>query len=313
MNDNVIENVNVLMKHFDIKYHIANRFYSSLYKNLYIKKRIYRISNYNQIGGKREKINDTIVDISSNNKSISIQTKITRFKVINDETGEEFAELYLLSPLTDKIYKSCITVRIDKNSTIAHIADVNICFNCTNGSRNPDKAGETFMNIIINYLKINKNELGIKTLELEDMTSKIISSIDPPNTFELSLSRQLEGKKPYYMKFNFFPERLSAYAKIHNNRKKMKKLLTEDHDIIGVLTRHRDKIQMSFKECLNLINLFNELIEYIDNPNIDLMLETITYIRYNYSSIFIRIYLDLFKLFKLQAPIDDENLYYLDL
>ena len=179
--------------------------------------------------------------------------------------------------------------------------------------KNPDKAGELFMNTVIDYLKKNMNELGILTIELEDNARKEIPTRDDNIVFDLSRSRQLEGKKPYYMKFQFFPQRLSAYAKIHNNRKKMKKLLTEDYDIVYIITKYRDDIEPTTVYSYNLISLFNQSMEYINNHNNDPMIQTISYLRVNFQPIFTRIYLDLFKMFKLEEPVDDENLYYLDL
>ena len=119
----VDDNANELMKRFGIKsYHQIYHWYvNNMHLYTFYKNKECRLRNYIQHGGVREKINDELITLKNGNKA-----KLSLFKVTDE--NEEVSELYLMAPENTDRVKRCILVKIDKDSTIADIGDVNIYF-----------------------------------------------------------------------------------------------------------------------------------------------------------------------------------------
>jgi len=232
--------------------------------------------------------------------------------------------IYLMEPITfDKPSKKCITVKIEKGIDIAYIDDVNSHFKCTDQKSNPKNASGIFLLIIMNYLKKNKNILGINRIELTDNSRKIIKINDVIHDINLFKSRQLENKIPYYMKFGFFPVLKSTYYKLKKNYNRILNLSTKDINFITILSVYKNnKLNQVLLEknkrksdlLIELINLEYELItEYLESNENSNIKNTIEYIRNNFQIIYGSIYLKLFEVIGLEDLSSDETVYYLNI
>ncbi len=267
------------------------------------------LTKYIQKGGVREKISDEIValNVKSNKAEPDINVKISRF-LLKTDTGQ-IAELYLLAPESVDLVRHCVSVKIC--GRIADIDDLNEYYRCTDQDLNPIHAGSLFLSTIIRYLRDNKHKLDISMITVSDNSHKPIFIDKQKYAFRLEYSRQLEGKKPYYMSFGFLPIELSAYVKIHNNRNKMLRLRISDYitEISTIIQKYRE---LAVKSELP-IRLYDEMLEHLTEWTDELITHWIIYIRNMYIRIFNQIYVELFKLFELKALNDEENNYYLDI
>lgn len=262
-------------------------------------------------GGTKEKISDQIISIPINEFQLDdgsernlIRVKISRFLIKTEDT-EEFAELYLMAPENSNLIRRCVLIRITGDE--ASLDDLNICYKCTDQKVNPKSTGSLFLSFILRYLRRMKDELEIRTLTVSDTSHKSIYLDNQKYTFNLQYSRQLEGRKPYYMDFGFLPMKLSGYVKIDYNRNKMYSLKSNDYDLSTIICMYKQK-----SKALP-IHIYDDVIAYLQVHGTDSLIDTIRHIKKNYSVIFNQIYMDLFRLFELKELEDEENNYYMDL
>lgn len=315
-------NIKTLKKFYNFNnyYDIHMWYIKHIDRLLYYNNRHCRIKILQKGNGKKEVINKIII---YKNKGINYRIKISHFVSIDEYDGE-IAMIYLMEPITsDKPSKKCITVKIEKGDSIAYIDDVNSQFKCTDQKSNPKNAGSIFLQIIMKYLKKNKNILGINRIELTDNSRKIIKTGDVVHDINLFKSRQLENKIPYYMKFGFFPVLRSTYHKLKKNYNRILNLLTKDINFITILLVYKKhKLNQALLEknkkksdlLIELINLeYDLLIDYLEsNANLNIK-NTIEYIRINFQIIYNNIYLKLFEVIGLEDLLPDETVYYLNI
>ncbi len=248
--------------------------------------------------------------------------KISKYELV--EEGESVANIYLLAPSQESRFRSCVSVKIIRGSHIAEITNISTNYKCTDQESNPLTAGRKFIRIILKFLKEHSARLSIRTVELQDVSSKTLGH----NTIKLELSRQLEGFNPYYYAFGFLPFQTRAYMKIVNNRLKIQDILTKDISVSMIedlLKKYRTReynLQIKTgvfpKESRTLLYdsltiEYRYVIKYITDHRSDLLTETMKYLRINHFGCYSAIYEYVFELLGLEKLTETEQRYYLDL
>lgn len=146
----------------------------------------------------------------------------------------------------------CIWVTIDRDSpTVADISDVNTSHICTDKG-NPPKSGGIYVRLMVKFIKQNAKQLGVKTITLTDYSSHYC--LGKRNfSIQLEVSRQLEGKYPYYVQFGFKPLLSQNTVILKRNRQIMRSFTTSERlidfchgyknfpNIIDYIINHKDQ------------------------------------------------------------------------
>ena len=141
-----------------------------------------------------------------------------------------------MSPLEQNTNNHYVWVMILRdNPKVADLSDVNKYYQCTDRG-NPINAGGLYVKLMIRFLKDNKDQFGIDQIEVTDLSQyhcpqKWYASL------RLELSRQLEGRYPYYVQFGFQPKTKKNFKILMENRRIMSQLLTGDHEYLYQMCR----------------------------------------------------------------------------
>ena len=156
------------------------------------------------------------------------RVKIVYLSVTDSRDGI-LGEAYLMSPLEYKTKRRCVLVMIIRdNPKVADLSDVNTYFPCTDRGK-PPHAGGLYVNVMTQFLRSNKEQFGIDRIEVTDLSQ----SHCPQKwyaSFYLEMSRQLEGRYPYYVQFGFQPKTRRNLRILNENHQIMSQLLTGNHN-----------------------------------------------------------------------------------
>jgi hypothetical protein len=277
------QNLSVLNQIFGSKYHtqkqkdILTKWYENDLKIFLRNGRdvysIHRIDS--QIGGKIIGQND--VPYSYQFGESEYRVKIRQLQ-LQDEKDKTIGILYLMAPEEENVVTHCVKVKITQDRpNVAQIDDLTKAIKCNNLGLH-DKVGRAFFIIMLDYLKTHNEQLKINTVELND-NSHFLCDEARSHRIRLELSRQLEGDDPYYMQFDFKPQRPSSTKRLKENRIIMSRMLTGhgyglfdlcithhfSGDILKYIISHPDQLMsktlkyISRKDCANYYHVYETM------------------------------------------------------
>ena len=148
---------------------------------------------------------------------------------ITDDQDLSRGEIYLMSPIDDRISRRCVFAKILRdNPTTVELMDLILEYNCTDQPETPPKIGRVYVHMMTQFIIDNHERLGVNRIELTDNAHYRC----PQNrriSIYLERSRQLEGEDPYYIQFGYVPKSTKSSRKLHRNRLIMSQILTK-HD-----------------------------------------------------------------------------------
>lgn len=180
-------------------------------------------------------------------------------QIVSDPSSDTMPEIdiYFLSLLSDSRATNCIWLSVSPGDHTGYINGIDKKYKSIGryGERDVpvelyegEDQGVVLIKALIKFCQVNRHQLGIDRLELNDIAERECKS--RYGGFLISLSNMLQARVPYYMKYGFKPVEMSAQLKINKNIRTMASEIIEADKLIRYITTNSRQSSRELREFL---------------------------------------------------------------
>ena len=168
---------------------------------------------------------DHIYTLEHNGKPYHIRIRTV---MLANRHGDYRGFIYLMSPRDDDVDHRCLLAKIlTSDPHTVELSDLTLNYNCTDQQRIHSKIGSIYVQLMTQFLIENHQKLDVTRIELTD-NAYYRCPLNRRRSIHLELSRQLEGKEPYYVQFGYRPKYALSARKLVRNKEIMSQIMTRE-------------------------------------------------------------------------------------